>query len=214
MEKSLSCLDYIDAILYINLEHRKDRNEHILNEIHKICKDESKIHRIDAIKKEVGPLGCSLSHIKTLNYFLEHPEWNSVLVLEDDFTFKSNDSEKINNIISVLMRSLPNYDMILLSYNDYHLKYQDTSSFFIKKVLYSQTTSSYIINKNYVNTLIKNFKESSSDMENNGLKSDNCLDVYWSKLQPNDNWYAIFPAIGYQYANYSDIENKFCNYRC
>ena len=43
-------MDHIDAILYINLEYRKDRNEHILNEIHKICTDDSKIHRIDAIK--------------------------------------------------------------------------------------------------------------------------------------------------------------------
>ena len=31
-----SCLQYIDAILYINLEHRTDRKQHILNEIKKI----------------------------------------------------------------------------------------------------------------------------------------------------------------------------------
>ena len=29
--KDNSCLDYIDAILYINLEHRKDRDEHCQN---------------------------------------------------------------------------------------------------------------------------------------------------------------------------------------
>jgi len=78
-------MEYIDAILYINLEHRKDRNEHILNEIHKICTDNSKIHRIDAIKNDNGALGCGLSHIKALEYAVKN-EWKTVLILEDDFT--------------------------------------------------------------------------------------------------------------------------------
>jgi len=41
---------HIDAIIYINLEHRTDRNEHVLHEIHKLCTDDSKIHRIVHIK--------------------------------------------------------------------------------------------------------------------------------------------------------------------
>ena len=45
-------MNHIDAILYINLSYRVDRNEHILQELSKLCQDQSKIHRIDAIKKE------------------------------------------------------------------------------------------------------------------------------------------------------------------
>ena len=52
------------------------------------------------------------------------------------------------------------------------------------------------------------------DMEKNGKRHDNCLDIHWTKLQTIHNWYAIFPAIGYQYDNYSDIENKYCTYGC
>ena len=42
-------IDHIDAILYINLEHRPDRNEHCLNEIRKIDPLLTKTHRINAV---------------------------------------------------------------------------------------------------------------------------------------------------------------------
>lgn len=201
-------MEYIDAILYINLEYRKDRNEHILNEIHKICTDDSKIHRIDAIKKDNGALGCGLSHIKALEYVLEH-EWKCVLVLEDDFTCKC-DSNEINTKINSLFEH--DFDVGLLSHNC--LQYLDTNIEHIKKVLYSQTTSSYIIKREYISVLLQNMRDAMNDMLINGKRHENCLDIYWSKLHPIHNWYTIFPSIGYQYATHSDIENKYVEYRC
>ena len=198
-------MDNIDAILYINLAHRTDRNEHILNEIHKICKDDSKIHRIDAIKNDNGALGCGLSHIKALEFVLQN-EWKTVLILEDDFTFKSNE---INEKIKLLFEY--DFDMGLLSHN--FLKYSDTNND-IKKVLYAQTTSSYIIKRDYISILLQNMNEAMNDMVKNGKRHENCLDIYWTKLQPIHNWYATFPAIGYQYDNYSDIENIHAHYGC
>lgn len=200
-----SCVNHIDAILYINLKHRTDRNEHILNEIHKICNDDSKIYRIDAIKNDNGALGCGLSHIKALEFVLQN-EWKTVLILEDDFTFKSNE---INEKIKLLFDY--DFDMGLLSHN--FLKYSDINND-IKKVLYAQTTSSYIIKREYISILLQNMSEAMNDMIKNGRKHENSLDIYWTKLQPIHNWYAIFPAIGYQYDNYSDIENRICSYRC
>jgi GR25 family glycosyltransferase involved in LPS biosynthesis len=188
------------------LEYIKDRNEHILNEIHKICTDDSKIHRIDAIKKDIGILGCVMSHIKALEYVLEH-EWKTVLILEDDFTFKSNN---INEKIKLLFEH--NFDVGLLSHN--FLKYSDTNIEHIKKVLYSQTTSSYIIKREYISVLLQNMNEGMNDMKMNGKRHENCLDIHWTKLQPIHNWYATFPAIGYQYDNYSDIENINASYGC
>ena len=206
-----SCLDFIDAILYINLDHRLDRNSHILSEINKICNDKTKIHRISAIKRDNGALGCGLSHIKALEFIKTHPNWNTILILEDDFTFKSNNLNEINHKIVKLLEN-NNMDMGLLSHNN--LLCSDTDEKLIKKVFYSITTSSYIIKSEYVDTLLNNMRESMSDMEKNGKKHDNCLDIYWTKLQPISNWYAIYPAIGYQYDNYSDIENKHCAYNC
>jgi glycosyl transferase family 25 len=207
-------MDHIDAILYINLEYRTDRNEHILREISKICNDSSKIYRIDAIRKEIGALGCGLSHIKALEYALEHPEWKNILILEDDFTFKSNDTNSIISDITYIIKSVTVFDIILLSFSKYDLKYVDTPFSNIKKMIYSQTTSSYIIRNEYIPKLLSVFKAAMLDMELNGRRVENCIDIAWTKLQPSDNWYSTFPALGYQYSSYSDIENMYISYDC
>ena len=86
-----ACLPHIDAIFYINLDHRSDRKEHILQEIRKIDPTLSKTHRIQAeYVPDHGALGCTKSHIKAFQLFMEHPEWKNCLILEDDFTFVSN----------------------------------------------------------------------------------------------------------------------------
>ena len=203
-------MQHIDAILYINLEHRVDRNCHILEELSKLCKDSSKIHRIDAIYHEKGAIGCGLSHIKALQCAQSHPEWKSVLIVEDDFTFKSN--VNIDYMISELYQC--NFDIGLPSYNHFELKYTDTSYGTIKKVLYSQTTSAYIIKQHYIPNLIQNMTDAVVSMQLHGVKHENSIDIYWNKLQQTGDWYCIFPAIGYQYNSYSDIQHSITNYGC
>ena len=196
----------IDAILYINLAHRTDRNEHILHEIHKLCTDGSKIHRIDAIKRENGAFGCGLSHIKALEYALEH-EWKTVLIVEDDFTCKP---VSMNDHISLLFEY--DFDVGLLSHNA--LRCSDTDNDSVKRVIFSQTASAYIIKRYYIPELLQNMREAMDDMEKNGRRHENCIDIHWSQLQLKDKWYALYPAIGYQYGNHSDIENGFREYGC
>jgi hypothetical protein len=204
-------MEHIDAILYINLAHRTDRKEHVIHEIHKICGDDSKIHRIDAIRTEPGALGCGLSHIKALEYAMMHPEWRTVLILEDDFTFHGDDTTALSTALRTLL--IPQMDIGLLSYNHSVLRYEDTSPS-IKRVLYSQTTSSYCIRSSYVPTLLQNMRESTTDMIIRGKTHENCVDIHWTTLQPHGHWYALFPAIGYQYDNYSDIEKRVTQYGC
>ena len=205
-------MEQIDAILYINLAHRTDRKEHVIHEIHKICADDSKVHRIDAIRTEPGALGCGLSHIKALEYAMMHPEWKTILILEDDFTFHGDDTAALSTALRTLM-TFPKMEIGLLSYNHSVLRYEDTSPS-IKRVLYSQTTSSYCIRSSYVPTLLQNMRESTTDMRIRGKTHENCVDIHWTILQPHGQWYALFPAIGYQYDNYSDIEKRVTQYGC
>jgi len=207
-------MDLIDAILYINLEHRVDRDKHIRQEINKLCKDLSKIHRIDALYKNPGELGCGLSHIKALEYAFEHSNWKHILILEDDFTFKSSNTNEINNDIELLFKTHIDINVGLLSSNLKLAELLDTKHFRIKKVISSQTTSSYIIKREYIPKLLDNFKAAITDMMENGVKHENCIDQHWKHLQPNDNWYILYPPIGYQYDNYSDIEQRFVAYKC
>ena len=205
-------MESIDAILYINLAHRNDRNDHILFELQKWGVESSKIHRIDAVLKTPGALGCGLSHIKALTEAYSHSGWNTILILEDDFTFHS--TSEINLQIRQLFTSQPFFDIGLLSYNSEYVKYTDTTTPSIKQIHYSQTTSSYLIHRHYIPTLLQNMKMATYDMERFGRRHENCIDIHWTSLQRTGQWYGIFPAIGYQYENYSDIEHRVTSYGC
>jgi glycosyl transferase family 25 len=204
----------IDAVLYINLKHREDRNSHILNEIRKMNIDASKIHRIDAVMKDIGALGCGYSHIKALQYAIQHPEWETVLILEDDFTFKDiSIQDSIHTLLNYASYSKA-FDIGLLAHNHETVIYKNTSVDCIKRITFAQTTSAYIIKKHYISTLLTNFMEAMGSMYVNGKKHENCIDVHWSYLMCRDYWFCIAPSIGYQCESYSDIEYRMVNYRC
>ncbi len=208
-------MENIDAILYINLNHREDRKVHILKELKKVCRNSSTIHRIEAVyKPENGALGCSMSHIKAIKYIMEHPEWTNCLVVEDDFTFNTYSSYEVNESLKNFFNNFPNFDMCLLSYNPMALRYSHTKNENVKKVFFSQTTSSYIVNKGFLGKLLANYKEGVLDMITNGKKPQNCIDIYWTKLQPESNWFTVFPSLGYQMDSYSDVEKRDVQYKC
>jgi len=208
-------LDYIDAILYINLEHRHDRNEHCLNEIRKIDPLLTKTHRIEAVcNKSNGALGCTLSHIKAIQLFLDNPTWNTCIIFEDDFTFINNDINYINKSLLYLFDNSNNFDVLLLGVGVTDFKTISTKSSYINKVESSQTASGYVLTKKYANVLLSNFITSSNKMIELGWDSKWCADQYWKYLMPVANWYTLKNRIGYQYGNYSDIENTFTDYKC
>jgi len=210
-----SCLPYIDAILYINLDHRSDRMDHVLQEIRKIDPSLSKTHRINAeYVPEHGALGCTKSHIKALQLFMKHPEWKNCLILEDDFTFVSSLPEEVNQQIVDLFQGCSMYDIIMLAHGIYSFSSEPTSSPQVQRILCAQTTSGYILNRDYLPTLLHNFQESCENLEINGKSSWGCLDMHWKRLQPQGKWFAYHTRIGYQYESYSDVENYVANYRC
>lgn len=209
-----SCMNNIDAILYINLEHRKDRLEHIQTEIKKINPDLSKAHRIDAVKENIGALGCTLSHIKAHKLFISNPTWNTCLILEDDFTFTSDNSLSIHKNLNYIFNNVKDFDVILLSKGLHDYRDEDTEFPSIKRVLSSQTASGYIVSKKYIFSLVANFIMASNLMKREGWRSEYCLDQYWKPLQPYGKWYTFEKRLGFQYANHSDIEHTYCEYNC
>jgi glycosyl transferase family 25 len=206
-------MEYIDAVFYINLASRPDRNDHLLDEVQKVC-DTAKVQRIDAVKNKNGALGCTLSHIKTLETFLENTEWNTCMIFEDDFTFRSSDREHNNTLLRSVFQNFPDWDCCMLSAGVHGLKVWSTPHTQIKKVLSAQTSSGYCVTRKFAPSLLANLKESRDSIIKIGKVPANCLDQYWKKIQPHCNWYLIYPTLGYQYGNYSDIEQGFANYGC
>lgn len=207
-------LKYIDAILYINLEHRKDRLEHIKKEISKINPTLSKAQRINAVKHDIGALGCTLSHIKALQLFISNPSWNTCMILEDDFTFISDEPLEIHNNLIYFFDSVKDFDILLLGTGVKDYKDETTEYPLIKKVLSSQTSSGYIITRKYIFTLLANFLKSSNLIKKDELKEEYCLDQYWKNLMPYGKWYTFENRFAFQYNNYSDIEKRITDYKC
>lgn len=205
---------YIDIIYYINLDHRTDRKEGFLQEIAKLDLPEDKVVRIEAVyKKGQGSLGCSMSHIKAMEAFVESNH-QTCIIFEDDFGF-SEDIEQINRSFQQLFENKPDFDVCMLAGWD-----QETSAIeghdYIKKVERALTTSGYIVNRKFASTLLQNFRDGCKILEQrfndgNGTYATEYkyeVDEYWTQLQPGNKWYIFNPKLGKQRDTYSDIRER------
>ena len=205
----MSC---IDKIYVINLEHRKDRLDGFIKQMEKIGLID-KVERIDAISlPNFGALGCSKSHLIAINKII-NSEYKNVLVCEDDFRFYNINEAKeyLNSLVLDF-----DYDIICFSGNNIAStsKIEKSEYPFLEKVCDLQTTSSYLVNKNFSQKLYNTFQESINLLEVTKSKHIYAIDMYWKRLQPISKWYLTNPKLGYQESGYSDIEKKSVKYNC
>jgi len=206
-------MNNFDAVYYINLDHRKDRYEQITNELAKTI-DSNKINRIEGVYIEnFGCLGCSKSHIKALETFLNTPDnITNCIIFEDDFIF-TKEMDEVNSLINLFFSHIKDFDVLMLSSNT--LRSDNTEYEFIKKIIDAQTLSGYCVSKKFAPTLLENYKEGAELLEKTGYSyCDYCIDIYMKRLQPLSNWFSINPLIGKQCESYSDIEKKNVDYNC
>jgi glycosyl transferase family 25 len=136
---SMKSFDDIKHAFYINLEHRTDRNEHVINQLTTLGLPS--FQRFNAIKMENGAVGCSMSHLK----ILEDAQKNNldhVLIMEDDITFLDPELFK-TNLNTFLSRQGKNWDVILLAGNN--MPPYDKIDDVCIKVKRCQTTTGYLI---------------------------------------------------------------------
>ena len=197
---SVDMWDFIDKVVYINLDHRTDRNEH-MKEITTTFGD--KVSRFSAIKTDYGLIGCCMSHISVLKNAIEN-NYKNILVIEDDAEW--NNFEEGYQILKNLA-SKP-YDVIMLggsfvSYNSETYKLHS-----------AKTTTGYLVDKHYMQTLLSNFEEGLSYLiKDYSIFFNYALDAYWNRLQQKDNWFIVQPPLMYQTPSYSDICNTYADYR-
>ena len=80
-------MNLFENTLFINLDHRQDRLEHATEEFKKM---NINAERVDAIKKDIGAIGCTMSHIKCLE-IAKKRDYDYVFICEDDIHFKNPD---------------------------------------------------------------------------------------------------------------------------
>ena len=199
-----SIKDIINAF-YINLDERKDRKKNTEQEFKEL---QIPIQRIKAIKLENGRIGCSMSHLKCLQ-FAKEKNLDHVLIVEDDIHFMNIQmfKEQLNKFLS----SSIEWDVVLFAGNNVppYKIYAD----FCVKVSRCQTTTGYLVKKHYYDILISNIKESIKLLLKEPKKHiDYAIDKYWFRLQEKDKWFIITPLSVIQREDYSDIEKKKTNY--
>jgi GR25 family glycosyltransferase involved in LPS biosynthesis len=202
-------LNVFNHVIYINLEHRIDRKEHVEEQLLSIGIKEPT--RFNAIKLQNGALGCSMSHLKCLQTAKDN-KWPQVLICEDDIHFL-NPILFLTQLRSFLRLNKQNtWDVLLLAGNNM-LPYEKNGMNSIK-VHHCLTTTGYIVQEHYYDTLIQNYKEGIQKlMREPNNKKMYAIDKYWIKLQETDKWFLITPLSVVQMEDYSDIEGKKTDFR-
>ncbi len=190
--------------IYINLDNRIDRKEHVENEFKKVGITPI---RFSAIKNSYGPFGCTRSHIGCLMYAIQN-NLDTIFICEDDITFLQPD---------VFLNSLQQFELLQKEWDVCIVSGNNFQPFDIKNEWYIQVTNcqcgtGYIVKKHYYQTLLQNFIEGLKQFEQTRAHWYFALDQYWKQLQRKDKWFMLTPATVIQYASYSDLENKDVDY--
>jgi glycosyl transferase family 25 len=184
--------EFIDKIIYINLDKRPKKNEHMKKIVSIFPPD--KVIRFSAIEWNPGSVGCTKSHIEVMKMAIDN-KWKNVLILEDDVVWNRFESgyillEKLASQeydVIHLGPSIPNYDVNTL------------------RLFSGFCTSSYLVNGHYIPKLLSNFQEG-LDLLIETKNNKYLCDIYWASLMKTDKWYLCNPCLMYQYEFYSDVD--------
>jgi len=204
---------YIDRIVYINLEYRKDRKEDIESELQKYDLLDKSERFIGFHVPDQGILGCSKSHLEVLKIAKERG-YKNILILEDDFEFVVSKEEFERNLSDFFESGLE-YDVCMISFNN--LENSDDIVLecpVVRRVLNSQTASGYIVNSAYLDRLISLYEWSCPLLEETKEHWNYANDQCWKSLQPTDKWYHFIERMGKQRSGFSDNSMRFMEYTC
>jgi glycosyl transferase, family 25 len=191
--------DYIDHVLYINLDSRPDRRQAIEEQLSVF--PPSKVTRIPAKKHDLGHVGCFQSHVAALEVAVRN-RWRNVLVVEDDMVWR-NVREAYPIFKKLVSRP---YDCIALGGT--FVRY-DRQTY---RLTSSQTTHAYLVNGDYVANLLVHFQDGLALLEANPDVGKYRIDVWWRSLQKRDRWYIVHPSLCGQSDGYSDIQQARVSY--
>jgi glycosyl transferase family 25 len=192
----------MEHVLYINLSHRKDRKEHIERQL---TNWGVPFERLDASAHRLGYLGCAQSHIRCLERAIEE-KWPHVCIVEDDMYIL--DLPAFKQSLHHFLKANLQWDVLLLGGNVGPPYMKEKGC---RRVINAQTTTAYVVQQHYYETLLKNFKqglEVSKMMDEPEYR----IDIFWKRLQRKDTWYILDPLTVVQIGGYSDIERRDTNY--
>lgn len=197
----------IDRVYFINMDHRTDRLDDIMEELERVGVPPAKIKRIPGVKDKYPALGCSKAHLEAL-LDCKTNGYRTCIVLEDDFVFK-DEKPGVWSQLNWLVASHVEWDMILLARNAN--LWEHTNFDPLVRIVAAQTTGGYMVHANFLDVLIDNVRNGIAELDK-GYDPDLCIDQYWKLIQKQNKWYTFHPRMGHQRNSFSDIQNTVTDY--
>lgn len=197
----------IRHVFYINLLSRPDRKQHVEAQLNEVGLGQV-AERFNAIKMANGAIGCSMSHLKLIETAKER-DLDHILIVEDDILF-TNPALFVQQFNRFLLNTIQ-FDVALIAGNNCppFLHVDDTCV----QVSRCQTTTGYLVQKHYYDTLIANYRSGILNLlREPGNHRLYAIDKHWFQLQAVHHWYLIIPLTVTQREDYSDIEKRNTNY--
>ena len=187
--------EFIDKVIYINLDHRADRRDIMKTFFEKGKIPQDKIVRFPAIKHAIHIKGIQASHTSVLALAKQN-KWKNILILEDDLQWL--DFEHAYKQLCELVLK-PDWNVIMLC--GWYLDYRNP------RVYNARNAGAYLVNENYIDTLLQNrleFLQKYQKFFYMKPRTEWTADVGWVYLMQKDVWYALYPCICSQVDGLSD----------
>jgi predicted O-methyltransferase YrrM len=194
-------LDYIDKIIYINLDKRADRKMQICQEFKKMGIPSSKFERYPAQLTNPGTYGCGFSHIQVLKTALERG-YQNICVMEDDFLFDVDRATLDYYFEYFFTEFKQSWDVIMITYalDDQ----EECDDPIVGRVRMSHNAAGYIVNQHYIQTLIDTLEEGHRNLMMTDVHWLYANDAYWINLQQKDRWFYFKQKLGHQSTTVGD----------
>jgi len=143
--------------------------------------------------KEKPYTKCSKAYLTAFRH-AQDKNYDSVLILEDDFVFKLNPDQVIY-VINSFLQKVPkkDWDIVFLSQRNGILT--ETKYPFLDRIKHTLTGGAFLVNKNYYSTMIELAKQSLRGLKGTGDKKF-AIDEIWKPNQIRDNWFTFNPLLG------------------
>lgn len=203
----------IDKLYYINLDKRKDRRQHIEQNVLPFINISSDlIQRIPAVDHTSYNLisqrgaGCSLSHISIWRDAIAKG-YKKIIIMEDDFELLGNGA-KMNDVLGKLESM--NFSICNLGYNNISpLVNTHLEGFYRCNNI--QTTSCYVANVEFLKVVLPHIEQATQRLMNGESYQKNAIDQAWKIFQNREDW-IVSERVGKQKGSISDIEQRKTDY--
>ena len=186
-------------VFYINLEHRTDRHELVLEALSSI--QVKAPQRIAGKLRSNGALGCALSHIEAIQALIDQ-NVGLGMICEDDIDFMGG-VEELEILLDSFMNT-PNLGVLCLANRIRGPFFPVNQELAVSNNI--QMAACYVVKPHALSALHESFSNSARQLEAGVSVSSASIDQLWKQVQTSGPYFAVpRKKFAFQRESYSDI---------